>query len=434
MERVEKTWFGHPPGLTILFLTQTWEQFSYYGMRSIVIYYMLTTLAMDQAASSLVFGTYVAFFYLTPMFGGAMTDRWLGRRRAIILGGSIMAVGHFLLTFEALFYPGLAVIAIGNGFFLPAIPAQIGDLYARDDPRHAGAYNIYYVGINIGGFLAPFVCGTLGELYGWHWGFGAAGVGMVAGLLLYIFGGRYLPPERARVVTNQKRPRAPIPGRLILLMLAVGGATTLFRGAYQQVGNTVAIWLDSGIDRSLGDFIIPMTWFQSLNPLFVFAMTPLLLAHWRGRAAAGRDRAAIAKMATGAALVGVSYVLLAALAFVAGNGQVGWLWLVLFFALLTLGELYILPTGLYLFDRLAPPGTNAFAVAAWYCTIFTGSLFSGVLGALWSSLDHAAFFLLLAGSSGAGALILLLLGRMRMADAAEMRDAGSGAQPVDSAA
>jgi POT family proton-dependent oligopeptide transporter len=435
MQRVERAWFGHPPGLTILFLTQTWEQFSYYGMRSIVIYYMLTNLAMDQAASSLVFGTYVAFFYLTPMFGGAMADRWLGRRRAIILGGAIMAVGHFLLTFEALFYPGLAVIALGNGFFLPAIPAQIGDLYARDDPRHAGAYNIYYVGINIGGFLAPFVCGTLGELYGWHWGFGAAGVGMVTGLLIYIFGGRYLPPERARPVVTEKQPRTAMPMRVILLLLAVGGATTLFRGAYQQVGNTVAIWLDTGIDRSLGDYVIPMTWFQSLNPLFVFAMTPLLLAYWRGRAAVGGDLSAVYKMAVGAGLVGGSYVLLAALAYGAGGGQVGWLWLVLFFALLTLGELYILPTGLYLFDRLAPPGTNAFAVAAWYFTIFTGSLFSGALGTLWTSLDHAGFVLLLAASSAAGALILLLLGRVRLPDTAVAAEPNQmQALPVDSTA
>jgi len=406
----EKSWFGHPAGLTILFLTQTWEQFSYYGMRAIVVYYMVTDLAMSQAKSSTIFGVYVAFFYLTPMLGGIVTDRWLGRRRAIILGGAIMALGHFLLTFEPFFYAGLAVIVIGNGFFLPAIPAQIGDLYRPGDPRHAGAYNIYYVGINIGGFLAPFVCGTLGELYGWHWGFGAAGVGMLSGLLLYILGGKYLPAEPVRQPAASP-VRTRFSGRIILLMLAVGFATTLFRGAYQQVGNTVAIWLESGVDRGVGDLSIPMTWFQALNPLFVFALTPLLLGHWQRRAAVGRERPAIARMAIGAALVGLSFAMLAALAGVAHGQPIYWLWLVVFFAVLTLGELYILPTGLYLFDRLAPPGSSAFAIAAWYATIFTGSLFSGWVGTAWSVMSPPGFFLLLAGCALAGAAILGLLGR-----------------------
>ncbi|PQM28195.1 MFS transporter [Sphingopyxis lindanitolerans] len=406
----EKSWFGHPAGLTILFLTQTWEQFSYYGMRAIVVYYMVTDLMMSQAKSSMIFGVYVAFFYLTPMLGGVITDRWLGRRRAIILGGAIMALGHFLLTFEPFFYAGLAVIVVGNGFFLPAIPAQIGDLYQPGDPRHAGAYNIYYVGINIGGFLAPFVCGTLGELYGWHWGFGAAGVGMLAGLLLYILGGKYLPAEPVRQPAV-KTARTRFSRRIILLMLAVGFATTLFRGAYQQVGNTVAIWLESGVDRGIGDLSIPMTWFQALNPLFVFALTPLLLGHWRRRAAAGRERPAIGRMALGAALVALSFAMLAALAAIAHGQPILWPWLVAFFAVLTLGELYILPTGLYLFDRLAPPGSSAFAIAAWYGTIFTGSLFSGWVGTAWSAMSPPAFFLLLAGCALAGAAILGLLGR-----------------------
>lgn len=408
--QAEKIWFGHPAGLTILFLTQTWEQFSYYGMRAIVVYYMLSDLMMTQAQSSMVFGVYVAFFYLTPMLGGILTDRWLGRRRAIILGGAIMALGHFLLTFEPLFYAGLGVIVLGNGFFLPAIPAQIGDLYKPGDPRHAGAYNVYYVGINIGSFLAPFVCGTLGELYGWHWGFGAAGVGMLAGLLLYIFGGKYLPAEPPRQPVD-KAERARFPRRTVILMLAVGLAATLFRGAYQQLGNTVAIWLETGVDRSVGSLSIPMTWFQSLNPLFVFTMTPLLLAWWRRRAVVGRDSPALGRMALGAVLVGLSYVMLAALAATAHGVPISWVWLVLFFALLTLGELYILPTGLYLFDRLAPQGASAFAVAAWYGTIFTGSLFSGWVGTAWSAMSHPAFFLLLAGCALAGAAMLWMLRR-----------------------
>lgn len=405
MATAEKTWFGHPRGLTILFLTQMWEQFSYYGMRSIVIYYMVGDLLMSQARSSMLLGAYIAFFYLTPMLGGLVTDTWLGRRRAIILGGTIMAAGHFLLTFQSLFYPGLACIVIGNGFFLPAIPAQIGDLYATDDPRYAGAYNIYYVGINIGGLLAPFICGTLGELYGWHWGFGAAGIGMVAGLLIYIFGGALLP-EAPRRSGAASEVRLRFPRRTVLLMLAIGVAVTLFFGAYEQVGNTVALWLETGVDRRFGAVAIPMTWFQALNPIFVFALTPFLIARWRRRAEAGRDGPAIGKMAIGSALVGISYVMLAFLAHGSDGRPVHWLWLVLFFGVMTLGELYILPVGLYLFDRIAPPGTSTLAIAAWYSTIVTGSLFSGWLGTFWTSMSHAFFFLTLAATALAGAAIL----------------------------
>ncbi len=180
-----------------------WEIFSYYGMRSLLVYYMTKQLMIGQEKASLIYGTYTAMAYFTPIFGGVIADRWLGKRRAVIIGGSIMAAGHFMMTFEPLFYLALATIALGNGLFLPSLPSQITDLYRPDDPRRSWAYNVYYVGINIGGFLAPLVCGTLGEFYGWHWGFGAAGVGMLAGLVIYILGGKYLP-ERGRVRTQRR--------------------------------------------------------------------------------------------------------------------------------------------------------------------------------------------------------------------------------------
>jgi POT family proton-dependent oligopeptide transporter len=162
----ERRWFGHPPGLTILFLTEMWEKFSYFGMRALLVYYMTKALAMRQEDASWVYGGYTSFAYFTPILGGLLADRWLGRRRAVILGGSIMAVGHFLMAFPALFYPALATIAIGNGFFLPSLPSQVRHLYAADDPRGNTAFSVYYVGINLGAVLAPLVCGTLGELYG----------------------------------------------------------------------------------------------------------------------------------------------------------------------------------------------------------------------------------------------------------------------------
>lgn len=184
----EQTWFGQPRGLTVLFLTNMWEQFSYYGMRALLVYYMTKQLLISQGTSSVIYGTYTACAYFTPIVGGVVADRYLGKRRAIIIGASVMAAGHFMMAFESLLYVALATIALGNGLFLPSLPSQINDLYHRDDPRRSWAYNVYYVGINIGGFLAPLICGTLGELYGWHYGFGAAGIGMLAGLLIYLSG------------------------------------------------------------------------------------------------------------------------------------------------------------------------------------------------------------------------------------------------------
>ena len=421
----EQTWFGQPRGLTILFMTNMWEQFSYYGMRALLVYYMTKQLLFAQGHASLVYGAYTACAYFTPIVGGVIADRYLGKRRAILIGGSIMAAGHFMMTFEPLFYMALGTIALGNGLFLPSLPAQIDDLYKKGDPRVGWAYNVYYVGVNIGGFLAPLICGTLGELYGWHWGFGAAGIGMVVGLLIYIFGQRYLP-DQARA----NRPAiTPIPGSasrfprdIALLLAAVALSVMVFRGAYEQVGNTVALWADSGVDRQIGTAEIPMTWFQSLNPLLVMLMTPPLLGWWRRRAETGKREHPARKMATGALFVGGAYLMLAALE--ALGGPTHWLWLVGFFVIFTFGELYILPTGLGLFARLAPAGLGATTVAAWYLTIFAGSLAAGLVGTLWSSMDHAVYFVLLACLAGIAAIMLRALDPFEIRIEDKQRDLG----------
>jgi len=409
----DKTWFGQPRGLTILFLTNMWELFSYYGMRTLLVYYMTKQLLFAQEKASFIYGAYTAMAYFTPILGGAIADRWLGKRNAVILGGSIMAFGHFVMAFEPTFYIALATIALGNGLFLPSLPSQINDLYAADDPRRGRAYNIYYVGLNIGGFMAPLVCGTLGELYGWHYGFGAAGIGMFTGLLIYVFGRRYLPPEPARGVAPVVNAQA-VRGnhrKVWLLLLGVGIAATIFRGAYEQVGNTLPLLIDTGVDRVVAGVTIPMTWFQSLNPLLVISMTPLLLLHWRRRAEAGHETTPALRMAIGALIVAAAYVLLAAVTAVAGDTRIGWLWLVAFFVILTLGELYILPTGLGLFARLAPPRLGATTVASWFLAIFSGSLLAGLVGTLWSKASHSGFFLLLAGLAVVAAALLWRLDR-----------------------
>jgi len=410
MARDEPTWFGQPRGLTILFLTNMWEQFSYYGMRALLVYYMTKQLLLGQQWSSIVYGTYTACAYFTPILGGVVADRLLGKRRAIMVGGSIMAAGHFMMAFEPLLYVALATIALGNGLFLPSLPSQIDDLYTPQDPRRGWAYNVYYVGVNVGGFLAPLICGTLGETLGWHYGFGAAGLGMLAGLVVYSWGRRHLPPERERAAAALPSARSMgMDRRTILALFGVMLAVTVFRAAYEQVGNTVALWTDQGVDRRAGGWPIPMTWFQSLNSLFVIAFTPALLAWWRRRSGRGASQSSARRMATGALIVAGSYALIAVATALAGDAPVGWPWLVAFFAVLTLGELFILPTGLGLFARLAPPGLGATTVAAWFLAIFTGSLAAGFVGTLWSRIPPSGFFLVLTALALAAATLLTLM-------------------------
>ncbi|HJV41399.1 peptide MFS transporter [Caulobacter sp.] len=406
-----RPWFGQPRGLTVLLLTNMWEQFSYFGMRALLVYYMTKHLLIAQGTASLIYGTYTACAYFTPIIGGVIADRLLGKRRAIIIGASVMAAGHFMMSFEPLLYVALATIALGNGLFLPTLPSQINDLYAQDDPRRGWAYNVYYLGINIGGFLAPLLCGTLGELFGWHVGFAVAGVGMLAGLLIYLWGQRYLPAEQRKVdvVTETSGgARGRMALSTVLVLAGVALSVTVFRGAYEQAGNTVALWADVGVDRAFGSWTVPMTWFQSLNPLLVMAMTPMLLAGWKRRADAGRGASPAQRMATGALIVAGSYLMLSAVDALTG-GKAHWLWLVAFFGVYTFGELFILPTGLGLFARLAPPGFGATTVAAWYLTIFAGSLSAGLVGTLWSGMPHALYFALLAGLALTAAILLRLI-------------------------
>jgi POT family proton-dependent oligopeptide transporter len=226
-------------------------------------------------------------------------------------------------------------------------------------------------------------------------------------------GQKYLPRETppANLAASAKAENRGQSTRLWLLLLGIAIAVTIFRGAYEQIGNTIPLWTDIGVDRSFGGLVIPMTWFQSLNPLLVITLTPLLLFYWRRKAAAGRETSARRKMAIGALIVAGAFLLLATVSLLAGTSRANWFWLVLFFVLLTIGELYILPTGLGLFARLAPPRLGATTVASWFLTIFSGSLLAGVVGTLWSRTSYHGFFLVLAGLATTAAFLLWLLER-----------------------
>ena len=407
-------WYGPPRGLTELFLADMWEQFSFFGMRAMLIYYMMKQLLLPQQTASLIYGLYTAFVFFTPIIGGVISDRWLGRRNSVVIGGSIMALGHFMMAFVLLFFVVLTTIAIGNGLFLPSLPSQINALYEPNDPRRASAYNFYYVGVNLGGFLAPFACGTVGELFGWHWGFTVAGVGMVAGLLIYLAGSRYLPRDEPRRALAAKA-RAPVPLGFwprIALLGGIAGVVLIYRAAYEQSGNTLSLWIEHS-DRTVGAFTIPMTWFQSLNPMYIFLFTPFFVARWLRMARDGREQSPILKMSRGAVITAFSYVMLAAVAaWSAKSGaSASWLWIVLFFVVYTTGELYILPIGLGLFGQMAPLGYNATTIAVWFLAAFAGNFLAGVLGAAWSHLSAAQFFVLTAAVAATSGVLLLLFDR-----------------------
>ncbi|HUO92881.1 MAG TPA: peptide MFS transporter [Rhizomicrobium sp.] len=404
-------WFGHPAGLTILFLTETWTQFSYFGMRAILIYYMTKELLIGQQHASLIYGYYAAAFYFTPIVGGVIADRVLGKYRAVVLGAVLMALGHFMMTFESLFYPAMAAVALGNGFFLPSLSSQINSLYASDDPRLASAYNIYYVGINLGAFVAPLLCGWLGEEYGWHWGFGAAGIGMLIALVTYVFGRRHLPADQiARKAVGSTRSgqmNVAFLGRFALL-IGVMLAVVVFRGAYEQNGNSISTWTDAGVDREAGPFLIPLAWFQSINPLLIILLTPFYVAVWTRLARRGREPSSIQKMVVGAIIVGLSYVLCGLAAHFSGleHARTSGIWLSLYWVVLTIGELFILPVGLGLFGRLAPKGFDATAIATWFFAGFAGNLLAGYIGTLWSDLPTPMFFAVVAGVGFVSAVLL----------------------------
>jgi proton-dependent oligopeptide transporter, POT family len=438
--------FGHPRGLSYLFTTEMWERFSYYGMRALLVLYMvkylfdparaeavigLATLksALEaifgplgvQSLASHVYGLYTGLVYFTPIIGGLIADRWLGQRRTVVIGAALMAVGHFMMAFEPLFLFALTVLILGNGAFKPNISTQVGALYAPGDPRRDRAFSIFYVGINLGAFLAPLVCGTLGETVGWHYGFAAAGVGMTIGLIVYLAAAPTLPPDvRAQALKSGDagplgREEWAAIGALVLLCLPM----TLFWATYEQSGNTIALWADEHTDRAVNLILftaqIPVTWFQALNPFMIFAFTPFVLMLWRRQAAAGREPSTGAKLAYGCFFNAFAHLILFAAALAAAGGQASWLWIAAYFVVLTIGELYLSPIGLSLVTKVAPVRCLSLMMGVWLATSFTGGLLAGYLGSLWSGMAKSDFFLMIALiAAAAGVIVLLLLLPLRV--------------------
>jgi POT family proton-dependent oligopeptide transporter len=410
-----RRWFGHPPGLTILFLTEMWEVFSLYGMRAILVLYLTTELGYSPAKASLVFGFYAASTYFTPLFGAVVAARWLGQRRSVLVGSVVMAAGHFMMAFDVLLYPALAVIALGNGLFMPNLASQIHGLYRPGDPARERGYNLYYVGVNLGGFLAPLICGTLGETLGWHWGFGAAGVGMLMGLGVFTAGWRHLPERSVSPSATEEEPddrrTAYRFGVLAWVLLFV----VIYRIGYEQAGNTIMLWTAGHVDRGwAGGGAIPVSWFLSLNPLFVFALTPLLLWRWSRKAAAGRPVQPLRAMAMGALTTAAGFLILAAAAASSGGAQVHWVWLVLFFLFYTAGEIQILPLGLAMFGGAVRGRGASLAIAVWFAAAFAGNLAAGFFGTWYGAISPPSFFGIAAAIIALAAAALALLQRLQL--------------------
>ena len=268
--------------------------------------------------------------------------------------------------------------------------------FARDR-----AFSIFYIGINLGAFFSPLVCGTLGEKLGWHYGFAAAGIGMLIGLAIYVAGQRTLPAdERTRRAGQPKRPLDRDEWRAILALCVLFLPVTLFWAAYEQQGNTIALWADTQTDRSIdllfGRFEIPVTWFQAFNPFMIFAFTPVVIALWAWQARRGREPSTVFKMALGCFGVALAYLILVVAAWRAGPGAANWLWLFAFFVVLTLGELYLSPIGLSLVTKIAPARLISTLMGLWLGTSFVGNFLAGYLGSFWNSMDKSMFFTLIA--------------------------------------
>jgi len=426
-----KQWFGHPRGLATLFFTEMWERYSYYGMRALLILYM-TSLAANAGLgfttekAAAIYGWYTFLVYAVGIPGGFVADRWLGHYRAVFIGGIIIAMGHFSLALHGLvpFYTGLSLIVLGTGLLKPNIATMVGLLYHQGDARRDGGFSIYYMGINIGAAVAPLVCGTLGQKVGWHWGFAAAGVGMVLGLVQLYFGRNGLPLVRTAAAnpavfasTGQTSPAA---GKLSVAewkRLGVIGAlfvfAVLFWAAFEQAGSSLNLFADRYTRLTVFGRELPSSWFQSLNPTYILLLAPVL--SWLWVFLGPREPTSPAKFAYGLVLVGLGFLLLVPASAYAQSGgggtRVSPLWLVFAYLFHTIGELCLSPVGLSMVTKLAPVRLVGSIMGLWYLTNAFGNKFAGVIAGYFERLPLPQLFGAVAAVAVGFGLLLTLLVR-----------------------
>ena len=333
-----------------------------------------------------------------------------------MIGIVMMAFGHFMMASEALLFPALLLLILGGGLFNTNTTTQVGMLYQKGDSRRDRAYSVFYVGVNLGAFIAPLVAGTLGEEVGWSYGFGSAGVGMMLALAIYLWGWKDLPKEglRERKLAEHKdrKPFTPAEKKSLLALVLLVLPLSLWWACYEQQGNIIALFADANTDRRLIPGLIltgriPVTWFQAFNPFMIFAFTPFLLSLWARQAGNRREPNSMSKIVYGCALQAISYVLIAFAAWHGGAGKISWLWLFFYFALITIGEIYLSPISQSLFSKIAPVRIASLMIAVVFLPNFLGGGFlQGWLGTFWESMSHPVFFLMIAAIGALSGIII----------------------------
>jgi POT family proton-dependent oligopeptide transporter len=421
---------GHPPGLYMLFFAEMWERFCYYGMRALLAFYVAATFATGEGGASLTYGAYTSLVYATGIFGGWAADRLLGAQRAVIVGGIMMAAGEFVLMVPTtpFFLGGLSLMVVGCGLFKPNISNIVGKLYKQGDPRRDAGFTIFYMGINLGAFIAPLICGYIGEVYGWRWGFMVAGFGMLLGIFTFMGGlgrlqgkggtpagkegmqpvlqvvGMWALLAGAIYVLLSKQDwmftvMTGLMGAVVLTLLGIAFtrerverdrmigltillfANTFFWALFEQAGSSLNFFAKNCTDRKFGGWEMPASWFQSVNAVCIIAFAPLFAAMWRNLVAANKSPSIPIKFGLGILPLGLGFGVLILGISTAGTGatNISALWLVLLYVMHTLGELCISPVGLSAMTKLAPPSMSGLVMGAWFMSISVGNYLAGNL-------------------------------------------------------
>lgn len=400
----------HPTGLYVLFFTELWERYSFYSMMAILTLYMDEALHFPADRIGTIYGGYIAGVYFMPLIGGTLADRVIGFNRAVIIGGVLMCLGHFVLAVESLpfFYSALVLLAVGTGMLKPNVSTIVGNLY-RDRPelRDAG-YNIFYMGINLGALVSPLGVAWLRAHYGWSVAFGSAGIAMLISVAVFVGGNRHIAEAARRIEAgsveaqiDRATARARVVALLVILVLAC-----VFWIAFYQNGFTLTFWARDNTATAIAPEI-----FQSVEPFFVVAFTPLLVAAWRLLRDRGREPETVTKLLIGMALVAAAYGLMGVAGRIGGDtGRVSSAWLVTTYALIAIGEVCLSPMGLSLVNKVAPPRMRGLMMGAWFLTLSIGGYLAGRVGGdYWESLAHSTFFFGVMAAVIAAAVLLLIV-------------------------
>jgi POT family proton-dependent oligopeptide transporter len=426
--------FGHPRGLSTLFFTEMWERFSYYGMRAFLILYMTAPVAAGglgfaDTRAAYVYGLYTGSVWLTPIVGGLIADRWLGQYRSVLIGGAVIALGHFALAFTALsfFYSGLLLIVLGTGLLKPNVSTMVGSLYPDGDHRRDAGFSIFYMGINLGATIGPLIAGYLAQRVDWHLGFACAGIGMALGLLQYVLGRKYLTRAIAKLAERRQANRQPVAGgpqsaagggltvaewKRIGFIVVLIMAATLFWGAYEQAGSTLTLFADRYTRLDVFGFSFPSSWFQSVQPIFVILLAPVFAWLW---VRLGRREPSIAsKFAWGLVFMGLAFLMLIPAGTMAQSGpdvRVSPWWLFWSYAVSELGELCISPVGLSAVTKLSPARIVGLMMGVWFLGSAFGNMLAGSAAALPTYMSLASLFTLVGVVLLVGAVVMFALNR-----------------------